>query len=218
VCDEFLDYVLTQLPESPARVLEVGCGEAGGVAPALAERGYDVLAIDPDAPTGQIYRRTTLEELDESGPFGAAIAGRVLHHVNPLGPALDKLARLAPLLVVDEFASDRIDGAAREWYAAEYAAMAVDGVVPHAPRDLDEWRVAHAGLHPYSHVRAELDLRYEVRDMRWLPYLHRWLRNPAMKAREQLMIDTGALQPIGFRYTGVARPTPGSGRGESRSA
>jgi hypothetical protein len=205
VRDEFLDYALSQLPEPPVRVLEVGCGEEGGVAPALAERGYDVLAIDPDAPVGPIYRRTTLEQFDERGPFEAAIAGRVLHHVDPLGPALDKLAALAPLLVVDEFASDRIDAAARDWWAEEYAKVAGGEVVPHAPRDLDEWRAAHAGLHPYGHLRAELDLRYEVRDIRWLPYLHRWLRNPATKAREELMIEAGVLQPIGFRYTGVAR-------------
>src|SRR5829696_6275546 len=101
---EFTEFALSQLPPAPQRVLEVGCGQEGGVAPALAEAGYDVLAIDPEAPEGALYRRVTLEELDDPGPFDAVVAGRVLHHVHPLGPALDKLARLASLLIVDEFA------------------------------------------------------------------------------------------------------------------
>lgn len=203
--DEFLEYVLARVPKPPARVLEVGCGEAGGLAPALAEAGYDVLAIDPAAPAGPLYRRTTLEELDDSGPFDAVVAGRVLHHVDPLGPALDKLAGLAPLLIVDEFDRDRIDDRARDWYAAEYQALAAGGEPPHAPSDLDEWRTAHPGLHAYGVLKAELDLRYEERDVEWVPYLHRWLRDEAVKAREERAVEAGELEPIGFRYTGVAR-------------
>jgi hypothetical protein len=203
--DEFLEYVLAQLPEPPARVLEVGCGDAGGLAPALAEAGYDVLAIDPVAPDGPLYRRTTLEELDEPGPFGAVVAGRVLHHLDPLGPALDKLAWLAPLLIVDEFDCDRIDDGARDWYAVEYRTLAAGGEPPHAPSDLDEWHAAHPGLHPYSVLRAELDLRYVPRHIEWVPYLHRWLRDEAVKAREVSSIEAGALEPIGFRYVGVSQ-------------
>jgi hypothetical protein len=201
--DEFLEYALSQLPKPPARVLEVGCGESGGIAPALAESGYDVLAIDPLAPEGPIYRRTTLEGLDDPGPFDAVVAGRVLHHVDPLGPALDKLAELAPLLIVDEFAPERIDDAARDWWAARYRELEALGVTPNGPRDLDQWRAAHAGLHTSSLLRAELDRRYDVRDLRWLPYLHRWLRDPETKAREERQIEAGELQPIGYRYTGA---------------
>lgn len=210
--DEFLEYVLARLPKPPARVLEVGCGDAGGLAPALAEAGYDVLAIDPVAPDGPLYRRITLEELDDAGPFDAAVAGRVLHHVDPLGPALDKLAGLAPLLIVDEFDCDRIDDCARDWYALEYGLLAGRGDPPHAPSDLDEWRAGHPGLHPYRVVRAELDQRYEARDLQWVAYLHRWLRDEAVKAREVSSIEAGELEPIGFRYAGVARVERREGR------
>jgi methyltransferase family protein len=203
--DEFLEYVLARLPEPPARVLEVGCGDAGGLAPALAESGYDVLAIDPVAPEGPLYRRTTLEELDDPGPFGAVVAGRVLHHLDPLGPALDRLAGLAPLLMVDEFDRDRIDQGARDWYTVEYRRLAARGDPPHAPSDLGEWQTAHPGLHPYGVLREELDLRYELRDLVWVPYLHRWLRDEAAKVREERSIDVGELEPIGFRYTGLVR-------------
>jgi len=46
---EFADFVLEQLPDSAARVLEVGCGSEGGIARALAAAEYAVLAIDPHA-------------------------------------------------------------------------------------------------------------------------------------------------------------------------
>src|SRR2546423_4176001 len=105
----FAAYVSRHLPPPPARVLEVGCGRGGGVARTLVASGYDVLAIDPDAPTGPPYRRVTLEELDDPGPFAAVVAGRVLHHVRALAPALDQLSGLAPLLVLDEVAWDHMD-------------------------------------------------------------------------------------------------------------
>src|SRR5256885_10275510 len=105
----FTEFALSQLPEPPQRVLEVGCGREGGVAPALAAAGYDVLAIDPYAPEGPLYRQTTLEEFDDPGPFAAVVAGRVLHHVNPLASALGKLAGPAPLPILHEFASNRMD-------------------------------------------------------------------------------------------------------------
>lgn len=201
---EFIDYVLQQLPPAPARVLEVGCGREGGVAPALAAVGYDVLAIDPEAPEGPFYRRVRLEDLDNSGPFNAAVAGRVLHHVDPLGPALEKLVGLAPLVILDEFASDRIDAAARDWYKEQYRRLAAGAAAPRAPADLEEWRAAHQGLHPYESLRRELDVRYDVRDFHWAPYLYRWLRDPQTKVDEERLIASGELQPIGFRYTGIA--------------
>jgi len=107
---DFTEFTLSHLPRAPQRVLEVGCGSEGGVAPALAAAGYDVVAIDPDAPAGPLYRRVALEDFDDSGPFGAVVAGRVLHHVEPLEPALDKLVRLGVVLdqIVDEFELDAL--------------------------------------------------------------------------------------------------------------
>src|SRR2546423_1868947 len=137
---EFLDFVVERLAPAPARVLEVGCGPEGGVTPALAKAGYDVLGVDPRAPDGPLFRRVALEELDAPGPFAAIVASRVLHHVRPLGPALDKLARLAPLLLLDEFAPELIDEPARDWYAAQYRMLVAAGGDPPGPADLGEWR------------------------------------------------------------------------------
>jgi Methyltransferase domain len=201
----FAAYALAQLPPAPVRVLEVGCGRDGGVAPALDAAGHDVLAIDPVAPEGPLYRRVTLEELDDPGPFDAVVAGRVLHHVEPLGPGLDKLAGLAPLLIVDDFARERVDDAAVDWYRQQRRALVAAGIAPTAPEDLGVWREAHAWLHSYDVMRAELDARYDTRDFEWRPYLYRWLGGPATKGLEEALIAAGALQQIGFRYTGRAR-------------
>ena len=203
---EFHEYALSRLPSRPARVLEVGCGEEGGIAPVLADTGYDVLAIDPLAPEGPLFRRTTLEELDDPGPFDAVVAGRVLHHVTPLGPALDKLVSLAPLLVLDEFAHDLIDDVARHWYEEEYRRVSASGAPPHAPSDLRQWHAEHSGLHPHDVLLSALEARYETRDLRFGPYFYRWLRDPGMQAREERMLEEGLLTAIGYRYTGVARP------------
>ena len=202
---EFLSFVLEQLPPPPARVLEVGCGTAGGVTPALAERGYDVVGIDPRAPDGPLFRQVSLEELDDDGPFDAIVAGRVLHHVAPLAPALDKLARLAPLLVVDEFAWNHIDEATQEWYEGQHRMLVVAGHEPKGPAALDEWRWRHADLHPYETLRAELDARYEARAFERLPYLHRWLGGPSTQGLEETLVGAGAIQPLGWHYAGERR-------------
>ncbi len=143
-----IQFVLSQLPPTPARVLEVGCG-AGELALAVAAEGYDVVAVDPDVPEGQIFRRETIESFDEAGPFDAVVASRSLHHVHDLGGVLDKLVRLldgSGPLVLNEFAWDRREPMTREW------------------------EEEHAGLHGYGTLRAELDARFEPRLFEWRPY------------------------------------------------
>jgi SAM-dependent methyltransferase len=145
---ELTEFVLSQLPAAPARVLEVGCGE-GGLARALDAAGYEVVAIDPDAPEGRIFRRTTIEGFDDRGPFDAVVASRSLHHVEDLAGVLAKLVRLLAgggPLILNEFAWDR-----REPMTAE-------------------WEEEHAGLHGYGAMRAELDARFEERVFEWRPY------------------------------------------------
>jgi hypothetical protein len=199
----FAEFVLSQLPPPPLRVLEVGCGEDGGVTPALAAAGHDVLGIDPHAPEGPLYRQVTLEELDDPGPFDAVVAGRVLHHVHPLAPALDKLAALAPLLVVDEFAWNHIDEATTRWYESRRGELVAAGREPKGPPDLALWRWEHPGLHPYETLRSELDARYDERYVEWRPYFHRWLGDLDTRSMEEALIAAGAIRPIGVRYVGV---------------
>jgi Methyltransferase domain len=202
----FADFLLEHLPPPPARVLEVGCGTEGGVTPALAEAGYDAFGIDERAPAGELFLRITLEELEEPAAFDAVVAERVFHHVNPLGEALDKVARLAPLFVVDEFAWDRIDEPTREWYEGQHRILAAAGREPHGPADLAEWRGRWDGLHPSDVLRRELARRFQERFYEDRGYLYRWLDGPATEPLEQALIDAGAIRPIGFRWIGVALP------------
>src|SRR2546428_8393562 len=98
------EWVLAELPPPPARVLEVGCG-SGALARALSAAGYDVLAIDPVAPEGPIFRQIRLEQ-PEDGEFDAVVSSRPLHHVDDLRAAPDRSGELAPVLVLDEFGWD----------------------------------------------------------------------------------------------------------------
>ena len=183
------EFVLAELPPPPSRVLEVGCG-SGDLARSLTAAGYDVLAIDPEAPEGQIFRRATIEELDESGPFDVVVASRSLHHVHDLAAALDKTAMLMPpggTIVLDEFAWDRLDARS----AGEV------GI------DFDEWREEHEGLHTADAMLEELAQRFRERSVSWEPYLHREVRQAVSEQRERELIDGGRLSPIGFRYVGI---------------
>ena len=127
-------------------MLEVGCGQ-GELARALDAEGYEVVAIDPEAPKGPIFLQTTIEALDDPGPFDAVVASLSLHHVHDLGGVLDKVVRiLRGPLILNEQAWDRLE--------------------PMTP----EWKEEHAGLHGYAVMRPELDERFAEHFFEWRPY------------------------------------------------
>jgi ubiquinone/menaquinone biosynthesis C-methylase UbiE len=201
-------FVLLHLPPPPARVLEVGCGK-GDLARSLANAGYDVLAIDPEAPDGSIFRRTTLEELDERGPFDAVVASVSLHHIHDLGAALDKIVRLlrpGGFIVMNEFGHDRLDDDTADWYWGQLRALAAARGTT-APATLDqvkkEWAREHEGLHGYEAMRRELEARFEQRHFSWEPYLFHELGGPATEELERAVIAAGAIRATGFRYVGA---------------
>jgi hypothetical protein len=200
--DDFAGFVLRLLPPAPSRVLEIGCGEEGGLVELLAGRGYDVLGVDPRARVGERFVQARFEDA-ELGEFDAVVAGRVLHHVHPLDEGLDRLASLAPLLLADEFGFDLIDADAQDWYEAQHRLLVAAGVSPVGPPSLDEWRTRHTDLHPHDRLLDALRARYDERALEWVPYLHRWLGGPASEALEQSLVNAGAFRAIGYRWAGV---------------
>jgi hypothetical protein len=199
----FATFVFEQLPPPPCRILEIGCGEVGGLVGVLADAGYDVLGADPRAPEGERFVQVPFQELD--GEWDAVVAGRVLHHVEPLEDSLDRLATLAPLLVADEFAPNRIDAAAQDWYEGQHRLLRAAGVEPIGPPSLDEWRGRHRGLHSDDTLLAALRERYDERAFERIPYLHRWLGGPSSEALEQTLVGASAFPAVGYRWSGRVR-------------
>jgi SAM-dependent methyltransferase len=200
---DFGTFVLDQLPPAPARVLEIGCGKEGGLVELLTAAGYDVLGVDPEAPDLPGFRRARFQELD--GTYDAVVAGRVLHHVNPLGESIAKLASLAPLLVIDEFARERVDAAARDWYEGQRRMLVAAGMSPPGPPDLRAWAARHPDLHDPETLLAALRAHYDESALEWVPYLHRWLDGPSSEALEHTLVGAGAIPAIGYRWVGVRR-------------
>jgi SAM-dependent methyltransferase len=205
-------FVAAHLPPAPARVLEVGCGR-GVLARAIAELGYAVVAIDPDAPRGEIFRAVAFEEFADPGPFDAVVASRSLHHIADLSRALDKvegLLRPGGRVILYEHAWEQLDEPTARWYLKQRAAAG-----PGAPGSLEsclaDWEDDHAGLHSSAAMRHELDRRFTERYFAWTPYLHEELGGAVTERQEQELIDAGAIQATGFRYVGerTAAPKPG---------
>jgi SAM-dependent methyltransferase len=195
------EFVLSQLPAAPARVLEIGTGDKGALARELDEAGYDVLAIDPAAPQDEgIFRRLKIEELPDDELFDAIVAVRTLHHVNNLGLVLDKVRdHLAPggVLLLEELSWDRLDDATAEWFHEQQ----------HGETGLaelkEEWQREHVGLHGHDAMRDLLDERFRERFFSWEPYVYRYLDDsPATESLERSLIEREAIQALGWRYVG----------------
>src|SRR6476660_1557097 len=153
-------FVRANLPEPPARVLEVGAG-AGTLARALRQVGYDVLAIDPKS-AGEGVREVALADLDEpSGSFAAAIAVVSLHHVDPLEESCRRLGELVQpggTLVVDEFDAGAFDVGAAGWWLEQRAAIGEP-----QSQTAEELVADHREhLHPLTQILEALEPYFEL--------------------------------------------------------
>ena len=183
-----LEFIQSELPRPPARVLEVGCG-SGELATALAEGGYDVLAIDPEAQDGPLFRRMRVEDIDATDAFDAVIGQLSLHHVADLAVALDKVVDvLSPegRLVIDDFGWERLDEGAAERVGISFG----------------EWQEEHEHLHTAEAMLVELDERFVRCTFSWEPFLFREQRRLMDEARERRLIAEGRLPALGFQYVG----------------
>jgi SAM-dependent methyltransferase len=205
----FLDFACSHLPESPARVLEVGCGQ-GELARALVERGFDVVAIDPEAPEGPILHRIGLEDFSAEGAFDAVVASVSLHHIHDLAGALDKIVSLlrpAGVLVLEEFAKERLAGTTAVWYYEQRRALARAGnAESEVLDDFAEWERRTgdnlADIHPASAIRAGLETRFAERFFEWSPYLYSWRLDDAVERLERRLFAEGSIEATGLWYVG----------------
>ncbi len=205
----FREFATAHVPAPPARVLEIGCGD-GELARSLAAGGFDVTAIDPNAPQGRIFERVRLEEFRDERPFDAVVASVSLHHIEDLAGALDKvvsLLRPSGVLVLEEFAKERLTGATARWYYQQRGALAAAGRVDSAVSgDFESWaresNSAHAEIHPAEAIRAELETRFAERFFERTPYLYSWRLDDALELLERRLIEEGAIEATGFWYAG----------------
>jgi SAM-dependent methyltransferase len=201
---EVLAWIRPRLSGPPARVLEVG-GGSGELAALLRADGYDVLAIDPE-PGSPAVERIALADLDVApSHFDAAVAVVSLHHIEPLGPSLERLARAVRpggTLLVDEFDADAFDERAAAWLIERRGA---EGHETHTdPAELVAEIRGH--LHSLAVMRAELArVGFELEPATHCPYLYRWDLPAHHEADERRRIETGELPAVGRRFAGTRR-------------
>jgi SAM-dependent methyltransferase len=207
----FCEFLSARLPEPPARVLEVGCGR-GELAQALAERGFEVVAIDPHAPEGTIFVRVGLEDFSDARGFDAVVASVSLHHIEDLAGALDQIASFLPrggVLALEEFAKERLAGDTARWYYHQRRALAAAGREDTMPDDFEEWErrsdADHAAIHPVSEIRSALEHRFAERSFEWTPYLYSHRLDDALEPLERRLIAEGAIDATGLWYVGERR-------------
>jgi SAM-dependent methyltransferase len=192
---DVIAFVRGSLPPPPARVLEVGAGD-GELAAALAEAGYDVVAIDPAGEPP--VRPVPLHEFDDA-PFDAAVAVVSLHHLEPLEASCRRLGELVDAggtLVVDEIDFERFDEVAARWWlehtAGDHALERILGVREH--------------MHSLRRLQAALGEWFALGEPVRGPYLYRWELPPGLREPEERLIAAGELPAVGARMVGIRRP------------
>jgi len=218
-------FIRSQLPPPPARVIELGCGPAGGHVPALIRAGYDATGVDPETPEGPAYVRAAVEDYRPQGPADAVVASVSLHHVDDPAVVLDHVAELlAPggVLVVVEWISEDFDEATARWCfrqqlrdQAEPGAWLGGMCTGWAASGLGwdafirAWLDQH-GLHTAAAIRREIDARFAVTHLSSGPYYFPDMLDADADA-EQAAIDAGQIRAGCLRYAGRVRPTvPGA--------
>jgi SAM-dependent methyltransferase len=207
-------FVRSHLPDAPGRALELGCGHLGGHVPSLRARGYDAIGIDPEAPEGPHYQRTTFESAELPEQVEAVVASTSLHHVADAAEVIDRIAatlRRGGTLVVVEWAWERFDPQTAEWCFERLQANAEEGWLH---RRRDEWVTSQDDWQTYVHGWAEqehlhrgdtllrlLDQRFARRLLEEGPYFFPDLADTT-EAEEQAAIDSGEIRAGRIDYVG----------------
>ena len=206
--------VRTHLPSPPARVLELGCGSLGGFVPMLRSGGYHATGIDPDAPDGSDYERTTFEDAALPDRADAVVASASLHHVEDPADVVDRIAGvLVPggALIVVEWAWEDFDEATARWGFDRLGTSPGHGWLE---RHRENWLASgvswevylrdwarREGLHGARTLLELFEKRFERVSLCRGPYVFADL--PATdEADEQRAIDRGEIRATRVDYVG----------------
>jgi SAM-dependent methyltransferase len=207
-------FVRAHIPPPPARILEIGCGTLGGFVPMLRSAGYAATGVDPDAPDGPEYERTTFEHADLPDRADAVIASTSLHHVDDPAKVVDRTAGvLVPggAVVVVEWAWEDFDEATARWC---FDRLATDGGRGWLQRHRENWLASQRSwelylgewarrerLHAARALVALLDRHFDRVFLHRGPYVFADLPGTDV-ADEQLAIDRGEIRATRVDYVG----------------
>ncbi|WP_426513534.1 class I SAM-dependent methyltransferase [Dactylosporangium sp. McL0621] len=215
--DSLWPFVRAHLPPAPSRVLEIGCGPAGGFVPAMRRSDYDAVGVDPAAPSGPGYHQTEFEKHQLGRPVDAIVACTSLHHVDDLDEVLNRAAAaLTPggAFIVVEWAYERFDEATARWSFDRLPDSGERGWL-HSHREqwqasgqpwqsyLQDWagrERLYRGEAIIQALQARFQSRLDTRAPYFFPDLH-----PVSQADEQAAIDAGEIRATGIHYVGTKR-------------
>jgi 2-polyprenyl-3-methyl-5-hydroxy-6-metoxy-1,4-benzoquinol methylase len=193
---DLLAFIERWLPPPPARVVEVGCGD-GSLTLHLLSAGFEMVGIDPHAPEGDCFQRTTIEDFRPTEPFDAAVAVGSLHHVANPERAADSLhsnLRSGARLVLSEFAVEHLDEGARRW-------LAEHGARGHCDHD-------YSDVIPLAALERALAARFALLVREPTAHLAHELAREDLVGPEHAAIAEGTLRPVGIRLVYERIDTP----------
>jgi SAM-dependent methyltransferase len=211
-------FISAALPPAPARLLEIGCGAAGGIVPAALALGYQAVGVDPQAPDGAAYRQVPFENYESPSGLDVVVSIQALHHLVDLDAAFERVDRMLThdgVLVVLEWAWERIDEATARWLFARVPAEANSGWAGERRDDWrasglpwreyrDRWAQEH-GLHSWRAVESALANRFETVLREDAPSLFGDVAEISEDI-ERAAIAAGEISTTGIHWAGRRRP------------
>ena len=192
--NQTLTFVTTYL-NAGKKVLEVG-GGTGALAKALGGLGFDVVMLDSSEQAVQTAKASGVRAVHadwpdyRGGPFDAILFTRSLHHISPLGKALDQSKNLLKpkgLLIVEDFAFDEVDAATQTWFYLQLQLMTASGVRFLEKESFGHRVLAQKGapevwhqdhdhdLHSAEIMASAIKERFSLEHHERAPYLYRYL-------------------------------------------
>ena len=210
-------FISAALPAAPARLLEIGCGAAGGIVPAALAAGYGAVGVDPRAPAGAAYRQVPFENYEPSSSLDVVVSVQALHHLANLDAAVERVDRMLTqdgIFVIVEWAWERIDEATARWLFARVPAEANSGWAGERrdnwrasgmpwPEYRDRWAHQH-GLHSWRAVESALANRFETVLQEDAPSLFADVAEISEET-ERAAIGAGEISTTGIHWVGRRR-------------